>query len=135
MLSNRPPLEATAFALLRPLLEATMRGLWLSHCATDEQVENFVSPTRKQLDAASIQLAIDKTVANGSAHTAIYKKHWSALSAYTHTGEHQVQRWLTTKDVEPAYSTAEVSELIKLAGLTMQLTASAVMALRSADVE
>lgn len=49
LLSNQPALEATAMALLRPLLEATYRGIWVSRCASDEQVDRFVSGAKKQL--------------------------------------------------------------------------------------
>lgn len=132
LLSNQPPLHSTAFALLRPLVEAMIRGLWLSHCATDEQVNNFVEPQRKQLDTASMMIAIDKAVASSSSssHKSVYQKHWGALSAYTHTGEHQVQRWLTTNcDIESKYSAAEVSELLSLANGTAELAATAVRAL------
>lgn len=127
LLGNRPPLHATAFALLRPLVEAAIRGLWLSHCATDEQVSNFVEPQRKQLDTVSMMKAIDKVAAKAgstlSSYESVYEKHWGALSAYTHTGEHQIQRWLTTNDIEPKDSITEVSELLGLTNSVAELAA------------
>ena len=125
LLGNQVPLHSTAFALLRLLIEATIRGLWLSHCASDEQVSNFVMPQHKQLDTVSMMKAIDTVVAvagsRSSSYKSVYEKHWATLSSYTHTGEHQVQRWLSVNDIEPKYSTAEVSELISLASGVFQL--------------
>ncbi len=63
-----------------------------------------------------------------SSHQSIYKN-WSALSAYTHTGELQVQRWLKTNDIEPNYTESEVSELIKVSGLIAGLAYRAVLAI------
>lgn len=129
LLSQNPPLQATAFALLRPLTESTIRGLWLSHVASDEQVETYVQAGTK-LDMASMLISVGKA-AGVNAHQAIYK-HWPSLSAYTHTGEHQVQRWLTTKHIEPSYSTSELSELVNLSGAVAELTFQAVLAISSA---
>lgn len=111
LLTHKPPLEATAFALLRPLMESTMRGLWLSYVASDDQVQAYTESGTK-LDMASMITAVGK-VAGVDAHQAIYR-HWHSLSAYTHTGEHQVQRWLLTENIEPCYSASELAELVRL---------------------
>lgn len=129
LLSRNPPLQATAFALLRPLTESTIRGLWLSHVATDEQVESYVQSGTK-LDMASMITLVGKA-AGVIAHQAIYR-HWPSLSAYTHTGEHQVQRWLMTENIEPSYSASELSELVNLAGVVAELAFQAVLAISSA---
>ena len=133
LVGNQPPLYASAFALFRLLVEATIRGHWLSHCASDEQVSNFVEPQRQQLDTASMMKAIDNKVAlvgdTWSSHKSIYEKHWSALSAYTHTGDLQIQHWLTTKDIEANYPVDGVSELLCLANSVAMLAASGAQAL------
>ncbi|WP_054889506.1 hypothetical protein [Pseudomonas sp. NBRC 111118] len=118
LLSCNPPLQASAFALLRPLVESTIRGLWLCHVATDEAVESYVHSGTK-LDMASMLMAVGKAV-DVDAHGAIYQ-HWGALSAYAHTGEHQVQRWLLTENIEPNYTESELAELVKLSGLVAEM--------------
>lgn len=127
LLSHQPPLHATAFALLRLLVESTIRGLWLSHVATNAQVEEY--PTKgTKLDMASMMLALDK-VTGLNTHESIYKSKWKILSSYTHTGELQVQRWMTTTDVESDYSNADVQELVHLSSLTARLASQAVIAI------
>jgi hypothetical protein len=128
LLSWNPPLQATAFALLRPLTESTIRGLWLSHIASDEQVENYTQSGTK-FDMASMITAVGKA-AGLNAHQAIYR-HWHSLSAYTHTGEHQVQRWLITENIEPSYSASELSELVKLSCGIAELAFQSVLAISS----
>lgn len=128
LLDHTPPLQATAFALLRPLMESTMKGLWLSHVASDEQVQTYIQSGTK-LDMASMINAVGKAVGL-NAHSAIYS-HWHSLSAYTHTGEHQVQRWLLTEDIEPCYSASELSELVKLSCGIAELSLQGVLAISS----
>lgn len=128
LLAHTPPLQATAFALLRPLTESAMRGLWLSHVASDEQVQKYIQSGTK-LDMASMMTAVGKAVGL-DAHHAIYK-HWHSLSAYTHTGEHQVQRWLLTDSIEPCYSASELSELLKLSCGIAELSLQGVLTISS----
>jgi hypothetical protein len=124
LLSRNPPLQATAFALLRVLIESTIRGLWLCHVATDEQVERYVESGAK-LDMASMMTAVGKA-ADADAHGVIYK-HWHSLSAYTHTAELQVQRWLMTEDIEPNYSEPEVLKVVELSGAVAEMALQAVL--------
>lgn len=130
LLANQTPLHASAFALLRPLVESTIRGFWLSHVATDPQVEDYPAKGTT-LDMASMMKALDKAIGLKAYHS-IYEDKWKALSAYTHTGELQVQRWITTKDVEPKYSDAEIQELVRLSSLTARLASQAVLSVSSA---
>jgi len=129
LLSRNPPLQATGFALLRPLVESVVRGLWLSHIATDVQVDEYVNSGTK-LDMASMIKSLDG-VTGLNAYQSMYKQNWSVLSAYTHTGEFQVQRWLKTNDIEPSYSEPEIAELIRLSGLVAGLAFQAVVAISS----
>jgi hypothetical protein len=129
LLSRNPPLQATAFALLRLLTESTFKGLWLFHVASDEQVENYVQSGTK-LDMASMITSVGKA-AGVNEHQAIYK-HWHSLSAYTHTAEFQVQRWLTTENIEPGYSASELSELVNLSGVVAELAFQTVLSISSA---
>lgn len=125
LLSRRPPLEATSFALLRPLVESVIRGLWLSHVATDAQVDEYArSGTR--LDMASMMKKLDEATGLNS-FKGLYQRSWSVLCAYTHTGELQVQRWLRTSHIEPQYSEQETLELIELSGLTAGLAFHALL--------
>ncbi len=125
LLSRKPPLEATSFALLRLLVESVTRGLWLSHVATDAQVNEYARSGTK-LDMASMMKKLDEVTGLNS-YKALYQKNWSVLSAFTHTGELQVQRWLKSPHVEPQYSQEEILELIKLSSLTAKLAFQALL--------
>jgi hypothetical protein len=38
-------LYASAFALMRPLYEAAVKGMWLSHCAAEGRLESYATGT------------------------------------------------------------------------------------------
>ncbi|WP_375738291.1 DUF6988 family protein [Pseudomonas boanensis] len=133
LLSNRPALEATAMALLRLLLEATLRGLWVSRCATDEQVDRIATGAKRQVDMASVITELGKLFNLKSARSILYDKAYHVLSAYTHTYEQQVQRWICTNDIEPNYQPDEIVCLLERATDAMRLAAEGVRAITVMD--
>lgn len=133
LLQRAPRLEATAFALLRPTLEATLRGEWVLHCATDDQIKNFAIGSKRQVDMSSVVQALEKAGAGENAHSVLYKDLWPILSAYAHTYEHQVQHWLSPDGVAPNYSEEQVSWLVTNSTACLALCVSSVRSLAIHD--
>jgi hypothetical protein len=130
ILLDRPnPLQSTAFALLRPLMEATFRGEWVLHCAKDDQVRNFATGGKQQLDMASVIKALEKLNPGSDAHRILYLNNWKIVSAYTHCFEHQVQHWLVQNDVSPKYESAQVAWLLNAGTACFRLCVSSVQSL------
>jgi len=75
---------SSSFALLRSLFEAYLRGLWLKHCATEEQANDFlkgVEPPKTMV--AEIEIIPDFS---DGVLSRIKKENWSFMCAFTHTG-------------------------------------------------
>lgn len=132
LLQREPRLEATAFALLRPLLEATLRGEWVLHCATDEQVKTFALGGRKQMDMSSVVKALESINPGSNAHKVLYSDLWTVISAYTHTYEHQIQHWLGD-EVAPSYTEEQVSWLLNASCACLALLVASVRSLALSD--
>ena len=114
---------ASAFALVRPVFESFIRGTWLTHCATDVQVEKFStgwSPPKIDLLLEDLE---NKPGYDGKILSAIKASSWNSMCAYTHTGGLQIQRWQTDKSVEPAYEQEEIEEVLGFANLFASLSA------------
>ena len=106
---------SSAFALLRILFEAYLRGLWLKHCASDEQVSAFF---RGCEPPKTMVTEIEATEAFASGVLSrIKKENWSAMCAFTHTGGLHLQRWQSRDSVEPTFSPQEVEECLNCAEL------------------
>ena len=106
-------LYASAFALSRALYEAAVKGLWVSHCATEEASEAFargkelgpLNDLLSRLSSADLPVVVLDHLAN------VKRKYWRVLSSFTHAGHAQVKRWLSPDGVKPTYTDAEVNEL------------------------
>lgn len=132
LLQRKPRLEATAFALLRPLLEATLRGEWILHCATDEQVRTFALGGKRQLDMSNVVRALEARNPGSNVHEVLYTDLWQVVSAYTHTYEHQVQHWLGD-EIAPSYSEAQVSWLLNASCACLKLLTASIRSLAVSD--
>jgi hypothetical protein len=107
-------LYASSFALLRIAFEAYVRGVWLSLCATDNEItkfENGWEPPHisKLLEAVEITPGFTEKVLSR-----IKTQSWKAMCDFTHTGSLHIQRWSTSEAIEPNYSAQEVEEVLQL---------------------
>lgn len=102
-------------ALLRCLIEAYLRGLWLKHCATDAQVAN----TFAGADPPKTMIAeIEKTPAfTNKVLSRIKKESWRSLCDFTHTGGLHLQRWQSGDAIEPTFHSEELEECLNAAEL------------------
>ena len=121
----------SAFALVRVLFEAYVRGEWLISCATDEQVEYFVTAQEPpKLDFLIRQIETQPTFCEGTL-SELKTRHWKSMCAYTHSGGLHVQRWQTSDGVEPNYSWDEIDEVLQFAEIIGSLAAIATLGLSS----
>ena len=133
LLSQAHPMHAPAFALVRPVFEAYIRGVWLAHCATDENLERFAkgdSPPKmpKMLEA------IEETPGfNSGQLSTIYARSWSAMCAYTHTGSQQVMRWNTSDAIQQDYSATDVDEALSFTNALAILSTIGLAAIAAND--
>jgi hypothetical protein len=116
LLSQPLPIFASAFALVRPVYESLIRGLWLQHCATDEKVQAFSIGNRPP-QVPDLLSAIKLTpVYSSGLLSVVYEQSWDAMCAYTHTGAQQIQRWNGSAAIQENYAEAEVCEVLRCTG-------------------
>lgn len=131
LLSQLRPIHASAFGLVRSVYESLVRGLWLNHCATDEQIQAFSTGTVPPKMPTLLE-ALKKTPEYASGQlTAIYKNSWNDMCSYAHTGSHQVQRWNTSGAIEPNYLDDEVIEIMGATGALALLSLNGVATISS----
>lgn len=114
LLRSNPKLYSSAFSLMRLVFETFIRGMWLLHCAEDEQVERFSNnefelPKIKQL----INEVEEKCNFDGKELSKSHSEYWAVLCDYTHTGVRQIQRWHSVEGVEPNYQKEEIIDVIR----------------------
>ncbi len=112
LLLLRSGLVGSAFALTRSVTEILVRGVWLTACATDEEVKKFVEKDKIDPTFGEMSEAIDKTC--GLDYFYDFKKQsWKTLNSYAHTGMLQVGRRFTGNTLAPSYTDAEKVEVLR----------------------
>jgi hypothetical protein len=105
---------SSAYALLRPMYEATMRGYWVSFIAKDGALAGLVKHVPK-FDTVIKELNRGSgTLVAGMFHKA-NKMAWESFSDYAHGGPRQLSRWLTSDGVGPAQPQHEVASTLPVA--------------------
>lgn len=112
LLLLRSALVGSAFALTRSVTEILVRGVWLTACATDEEVKKFVEKDKIDPAFGEMSEAIDKTC--GLDYFYDFKKQsWKTLNSYAHTGMLQVGRRFAGNTLAPSYTDAEKVEVLR----------------------
>ena len=114
---------SSAFALVRPLFESYVRGLWLAHCATDGEVEAFSTGGEPPGISKLLSALEALPMFNDGRLSNIKTQSWDAMCAYTHTGSLQVQRWNTETAIEQNFPPEELIEALSFSSSIALLSA------------
>jgi len=116
-------LFGSAFALVRLLFEAYIRGIWLHRCASDSELELFKAEKLDKKFGTFIQ-EIERIEGFEECVLSNAKlKSWSAMNSYTHTGFMQIVRRNTASAIEPNYTEGEILEALNFANAIGLLSA------------
>ncbi len=83
-------LVGSALALIRPMFEAIIRGVWLRYSASDEVIENFPKikfPSPSEMAGNSPQ---SFSQSDSPPLSSLKERWWKTLCGYTHGGEEQI---------------------------------------------
>lgn len=95
----------SALTLIRPIVEAYLRGMWLLYVASDEQVDQagrdqFPDGKRIMRELQSVE---------GLPVSWVGDNWWTRLCSYTHTGYQQIGSRLTTAGLADNYDEVEIT--------------------------
>ena len=120
-----------AFALLRPLFEAYVRGAWLSDCATDIEIADFASGNWQKtplIDALIKRLEQTPTFSDEILSKS-KTMNWEAFCGFTHSGIQQVGLCLTSDSIEINCSAEQIDDALNFAGACAIMAGHAVATL------
>ena len=109
-------LHGSALALIRPLFEAYVRGMWLMYAATNEDIDRA---GRDRFPSHSdIVTGLEKSHHFSSRpFSAIKNQTWNRLCSLTHTGSHQILTRLTPQGLGYNYQDFEILEALHWADM------------------
>ena len=117
-------LHGSALALMRPMFEAYVRGMWLMYAATNEDIDRA---GRDQFPSYSdIVTGLDQSHHFSSRpFAAIKHQTWKRLCSWTHTGSQQFLARLTPQGLGYNYQDSEILDALHWADmLTLPVVAA-----------
>lgn len=108
-------LNGSALALMRVMAETLVRGMWISRCATEDEVTRFQNDEIKKLTTLVQEI---ETVLGNATDTLskLVRDQWGSLSSFTHSGIKQVTRRYSGPLLTPKYPDAEIIQALRFAG-------------------
>lgn len=108
---------ASAYALMRPLMETTYRAMWIHRCASQEQLDKCIKSDKWQ---SAWQLVTEVEATNG--YPRLLSKVWSesrdTLHSYTHGGTQTAFRHIAEDgSIFPTISEQEKFEVVRITGV------------------
>jgi hypothetical protein len=105
----------SAFALARPIYEATLRGCWVNACASEEEVRQLRSADHHETIIPRFGDLLSKlAVAYKLTEVQNLKTKWEALCSYSHTGLRQLGRRGFRGAKPHGYSRRAIVEILDL---------------------
>lgn len=123
----------SAFALLRPLYEAYVRGVWLARVASEREFSRFQRDESISLKDLASKVSVLPTF-DGTNFAVSADRALNAMHSYTHNGYLASVRRLSSDAIEPAYEVAEIREVLEFAQLFGVLATAEILEL-STNVE
>jgi hypothetical protein len=104
----------SAFALLRPLYEAYVRGVWLARVASEREFSRFQRDENFSLKDLASKVSVLPTF-DGTNFAGLAGRALNAMHSYTHNGYLASVRRQSPDAIEPAYEVAEIREVLEVA--------------------
>ncbi len=104
--------RTSAFAMMRPVFEACVRGCWLGFCANDQQVELLLAgklSTKLEIMARVVG-KVEPALRAIESLASMYKER---LDEFTHGTGSQLARWYSATEVTPRHSAGEVIDVLR----------------------
>jgi hypothetical protein len=122
---------APALALLRPVFESYIRGVWLSDCATDSEIKEYTAGNWKRMPP--IKALVERLEAIPTFDTGILSQslsaNWETMCGYTHTGIEQVGISSSNNAIERTCTSEQIDEALDFAGACAIMAAIAIAAM------
>ena len=121
----RATLHGSALALVRPMYEAYIRGMWLMYAATDEDIDR--AGRDKFPFNPVIVTALEKSPHFPSnPFSDVKDQSWKRLCSYTHTGYQQIGARLTSQGLNCNFQDSEILEALLWADMIALAAAAAI---------
>ena len=105
-------LYASAYALQRPLFECFVRGAWIQHCASEEQIAHVIKKDEFKLKLGEMLDAVEKKADWGTTLSQAKDIWMRFMHSYTHGGFQLIARRFKDGCIEHNVSEEEIADIL-----------------------
>ena len=113
----RETLHGSALALIRPLFEAYVRGMWLMHAAPNDDIDRAERDRPFPNDFNRIVAELDEKCPSLRPFSAVKNQSWKRLCSLTHTGYEQIGARFTPQGLGYDYQDSEILQALHWADM------------------
>lgn len=110
-------LNASSYALVRPLFESFIRAAWIQHCACDEQIARLKKKDKFPLSLGEMLESVEKVKKWPGTLGNIKKAALKNMHSYTHGGTQLVSRRFKNDELVHTIDNEEIDEVKKFVAL------------------
>jgi hypothetical protein len=104
--------RTSAFTMMRPVLEACIRGCWFGFAAKDQHISLlFAGKLSTKLE--SMARAVSKTEPGLRALESLAATHKQRLDDFTHGTGAQLSRWYGQEEITPSHTASEMIDVLR----------------------
>lgn len=104
--------RSSAFAMMRPVFEACVRGCWIGFVASDQQIDLLFSG-KLGMKLESMARAVSRKEPALKEIESIASMYKQRLDDFTHGSGAQLARWYGDKEIAPRHSPGEVIDVLR----------------------
>ena len=108
---------ASAYALVRPMLETFIRASWIQHCATDDEIEKTMEKDKFDLTLRQMLTCVEEKRQWEKTLTRCLDSALNTMHGYTHGGTQIIARRLKNGYIEHTVDEQEIIEVLRLVNL------------------
>lgn len=111
------PIYASAYALVRPLIESFVKAAWIQHCSSDDDIKDIVKKDDFPLSFGEMLSAVEEKQGWEKTLTQLKKSAWKSIHSYTHGGMQLISRRFKDAYVEHNVDEEEIIGILQLVNL------------------
>ena len=116
----------SALSLVRLIYEALVRGVWLHHCASEEQIEDYKAD-KPSIHFVGLFKAVEKISGwEGGFFSSAHPRLWNLMNSFTHNGIRQVECRMNEQDFDASYHDNQILDALIFSGVIALLCGKAV---------
>ncbi len=124
---------ASAFALIRPFFEASIRANWIQFCSSEDEIDYIKKHDKFKKSASKMTKELEAARGYPDTLTRVIENRMTTMHSFTHGGMLQISKKYKGDSLEPNFELTEIDEVLRFLALISIMAFSAIAEISSKD--